>query len=112
MSTAKSMLHGNSSISDVDGSASRYKTSSSAMAVVKRVTKEHYSSNRQIGDQDTERISSNDEDSILAIGNINKGKGSAQRFRSMIDRSLGKTGAKDIHNMSLEDRILHGIYKA
>ena len=80
------------------------------MAVVKRVTKEHYQSNRLIGDQDTERISSNDEDSILA-GNMNS-KGSAQRFRSMIDKSLGMTGPKDVHNMSLEDRILHGIYKA
>ena len=69
------------------------------MAVVKRVTKEHYSSNRFVGDQDTERISSNEEDSFLA-GNLNN-KGSAQRFSSMLDKSLGMSGPRDIHNMSL-----------
>ena len=35
-----------------------------------------------------------------------------KQFNSMIDRSIGLKGKKNVKEMTLEDRILGGLYKA
>lgn len=104
---------------------SRYKNSTSALNIIKKTTEEHFAgrSNRD-GDNETDRISSvnsNNEpniDSHLAKIQVNDAvrRESKNRYKSILERSVfsAELGyqSNDVSHMSLEERILRGVYQA
>ena len=109
-SSFKRDLGSHSQLDSYGGIDSRYKQNNTAMSIIKKAALQHRTEQAAAGDDTTERISSGTADM----------HGNQKRFSSALDRSLGLfdgNGVGSLHaneysHLSLEQKILHGIYKA
>lgn len=90
-------------------------TSHSALKVIQQNAKKQMEAlkmqSAQEGNITFQQDRASDSDENLSESQL-RGKYQVKHFNFLLDRKIGLNGHKDQEQMSLEDRILHGVYKA